>query len=72
MQDGYARTEDIHDSVIASIADQYQMNVGDVREIYEIELGKLQQSSRIKAFLPVLCSRHVREILLQTGRLGAA
>jgi len=60
---------DIHDSVIESIAMQYQMDEQQVRVIYEGELSKLKLGSRIKSFLPVLCTRHVKEILLHTGRL---
>lgn len=58
---------DIHDSVIESIAMQYHMDEQDIRVIYETELNKLKLDSRIKSFLPVLCTRHVKEILLHTG-----
>ncbi len=56
---------DIHDSVIESIAVQYEM---DVRLIYEAQLGKLSLGSRIKSFLPALCTRHVKEIILHNFR----
>ncbi len=55
---------DIHGSVIESIAVQYHVDEQQVRVIYEGELSKLKTGSRIKSFLPVLCSRHVKEILL--------
>jgi hypothetical protein len=55
---------DIHDSVIESLSVQYQMDEEHIRRIYEQELSKLIPGSRVKAFLPVLCSRHVKEILL--------
>ncbi len=63
---------DIHDSVIESIAVQYHVDEQQVRVIYEGELSKLKLGSRIKSFLPVLCSRHVKEILLHSGRLHHA
>jgi len=56
--------KDIHDSVIESLSVQYQMDEEHIRRIYEQELSKLTPKSRVKSFLPVLCSRHVREILL--------
>jgi len=59
---------DIHDSVIESIAVQYQMDEREIRTMYVTELNKLKIGSRIKSFLPVLCTRHVKEILLHTGR----
>lgn len=63
---------DIHDSVIESIAVQYHMDEQDIRMIYETELTKLKLGSRIKSFLPVLCTRHVKEILLHTARFHHA
>ena len=59
---------DIHDSVIESLALQYQMDETQIRNIYEQELDKLKVSSRIKSFIPVLCSRHVKEIIVQQFR----
>ena len=64
-----AKEVDIHDSVIESIAMQYHMDEQQVRVIYEGELSKLNIGSRIKSFLPVLCTRHFKEILIQTTRL---
>jgi len=58
------RETDIHDSVIESIAMQYHMEEQQIRTIYEGELTKLVLGSRIKSFLPVLCTRHVKEILI--------
>ena len=72
MSNGQTRVGDIHDSVIESIAVQYQINEDEVREIYESELSRLQTESRIKSFLPVLCTRHVKEILLHTGKFRVA
>ncbi len=63
---------DIHDSVIESIAEQYHVDEQQVRVIYEDELGKLKIGSRIKSFLPVLCSRHVKEILLHNNNFHHA
>ncbi len=58
---------DVHDSVIESLAMQYQMDENHIRRIYEQELSKLKHDSRVKSFLPVLCSRHVKEILSTGG-----
>jgi len=61
-----ANTEmDIHDSVIESLAVQYEIDEKEIRLIYEQELSKLKLSCRIKSFLPVLCTRHVKEIILR-------
>ena len=65
------RSNDIHDSVIESIATQYSMDSDDVRLIYEEQLDKLTLGSRIRSFLPVLCTRHVKEIILQNFRVRA-
>jgi hypothetical protein len=61
-----ANTEmDVHDSVIESLAVQYEIDEKEIRLIYEQELSKLKLSCRIKSFLPVLCTRHVKEIILR-------
>lgn len=61
-----ANTEmDIHNSVIESLAVQYEIDEKEIRLIYEQELSKLKLSCRIKSFLPVLCTRHVKEIILR-------
>lgn len=58
---------DVHDSVIESLAMQYQMDEAHIRRLYEQELSRLKHESRVKSFLPVLCSRHVKEILSTGG-----
>ena len=62
------KTGDVHDSAIESIAMQYEMDKDDVRLIYEEQLDKLTIGSRIGSFLPVLCTRHVKEIILHNFR----
>lgn len=59
----------VHDGVIESIAMQYRMDEQEIRTLYETELNKLVLGSRIKSFLPVLCTRHVKEKLLQADRV---
>lgn len=54
---------DVHDSVIESLAMQYQLDEHHIRRLYEQELSKLMSDSRVTSFLPVLCSRHVKERL---------
>lgn len=58
---------DVHDSVIESLALQYQMDETHIRRLYEQQLRRLKGESRVKSFLPVLCSRHVKEILSAGG-----
>ncbi len=54
---------DVHNSEIESLAVQYEIDEKEVRLIYERELSKLKLSCRVKSFLPVLCTRHVKEII---------
>lgn len=56
----------IHADAIQSIAEQYSLDEGDVRGLYESELNKLKAGTRITAFLPVLCVRHVKELIIRS------
>ena len=52
-----------HLKVIHAIAEQYHIREGLVRTIYEDELRKLQITAKLKQYLSVLVTRHVKEIL---------
>ncbi|MFW2373628.1 MAG: DUF3562 domain-containing protein [Gammaproteobacteria bacterium] len=56
-----------HSKAITSIADQYHLNEKLIREIYEDELNKLQMSAKFSNFLPLLTTRHVKELLHKSG-----
>ena len=58
----------LHSSVISSIADQYQLEEDFVRDIYEYEFTKLDNQAHIKAYLPVLTTRHVKEVIHTQAR----
>lgn len=52
-----------HSKAIHSIAQQYHLNEALIREIYEGVLNDLQTTSKLKSFLSVLVTRHVKEFL---------
>ncbi len=55
-----------HSKAIHSIADHYKLKEALIREIYEGELKDLQKTSRLKNFLSVLVTRHVKEFLYKS------
>ena len=55
----------IHANVIQNLAERYDVDEAMVKTLYEVELGKLlKEGVRITSFLPVLCARHVKEMLI--------
>jgi hypothetical protein len=50
------------------LARQTDTPIDKVQEIYSAEHNKLEQSARIKTFVPVLVHRRVKAILLQVQR----
>jgi uncharacterized protein DUF3562 len=55
------------ESEIETLARETDTPVEIVHAIYNVEHAKLEQSARIKTYVPVLIHRHVKE-LLQTRR----
>lgn len=55
-----------HADAILSLAEQYSLDAQTVKDIYETELEKLKKGTRITAFLPVLCVRHVKELIIKS------
>lgn len=55
----------IHADAIHSLAEQYSVDEEMVKRLYEFELSKLN-TVRITAFLPVLCVRHVKEMIIRS------
>jgi Protein of unknown function (DUF3562) len=54
---------DGRESEIELLARQTDTPIGKVQEIYNAEHRKLEQSARIKTFVPVLVHRRVKAIL---------
>ena len=52
------------DSDVEVLARETDTPVDAVRELYRVEREKLEHSARIKAFVPVLARRRVKEFLL--------
>jgi len=48
---------------IESLAREAGVPVDTVKEIYRVELDKLERSARIKTFVPVLAHRRVKALL---------
>lgn len=59
-----------HSNAITSIAEQYHIKEILIRELYEDELKKLQLTAKLKNFLPVLATRHVKEMLYRSGLIS--
>lgn len=55
----------VHAEAIHSLAEQYSLDEREVKGLYESELLKLKEGTRITAFLPVLCLRHVKELIIK-------
>jgi hypothetical protein len=51
------------ESDIESLARETDMPIATVQEIYKIERAKLDQAAKIKAYVPVLIRRRVKELL---------
>jgi Protein of unknown function (DUF3562) len=54
---------------IETLARETEMPVALVQRIYTTERAKLEQTARIKIYLPVLVRRHVKELLHQVKDL---
>ena len=70
MKNGAAATSDQSvirsanvDAEIESLARETDMPVELVQEIYTSERAKLEQTARIKTYVPVLIHRHVKALL---------
>ena len=64
----YATEEEqrLHTNIIYSLADQYKLDEGMIRDIYEHKLESLMDGARVKTYLPVLVTRYVKTLLNQT------
>ena len=64
----YATEEEqrLHTNIIYSLADQYKLDEGMIRDIYEHKLASLMDGARVKTYLPVLVTRYVKTLLNQT------
>jgi Protein of unknown function (DUF3562) len=63
MTDGPLKTDAVAE--IESLAREADLPVALVQQIYVHERTKLEQTARIKIYLPVLIHRHVKELLRQ-------
>lgn len=55
----------IHADAIHALAEQYSVDEEMVKNLYEFELSRLK-AGRITAFVPVLCVRHVKEMIIRS------
>jgi hypothetical protein len=60
------------DSEIELLAKKSDIPLDTVAQIYRAEHAKLEQTARIKTFLPVLAHRRVKEILRSRGARASA
>ena len=58
----------IHADAIHSLARQYKVDEKIVKEIYERELEKLTIGTRITSFIPILCLRHAKELIIRVRK----
>jgi len=56
-----------HSQAIHSLAGQYHIKESLVREIYEKALKDLLQKARLRKYLLILVSRHVKDLLCKSG-----
>lgn len=49
--------------IIAILADEFHVPIGDVATLYEHERAELAAGARITKFLHIFATRHVQEIL---------
>jgi hypothetical protein len=57
--------KDLHSRAILKLAEELQLPADDIRPSYLKVLAKLRKDARIRAFLPVLVSRSVKEQIQQ-------
>lgn len=55
-----------HANAIHSLAEQYHIKESSVREIYEDVLNDFQSKARLKKYLLILVTRHVKELLYKS------
>jgi hypothetical protein len=62
---GSAKKSDDHKHIIELLARQSGASIDEVAVLYEQERQALEARSRVKAFVPVLVIRRVRDLLRQ-------
>lgn len=65
MKNEQAQGKGLDDGAIESLAVQYGLDEALVRQIYEKEFEVLKLNARIKSFLPILCSRRVKQVIVK-------
>lgn len=55
-------------TLIRRLADEFQISVEQLLPIYEQELVSLRDNARITAYLSVLTTKHVRDVLQEKKR----
>ena len=58
----------LHANVIHSLADQYQIDASEIREVYERKLEQLAGNARVKSYLSLLAVRHVKSYMQELRR----
>jgi hypothetical protein len=65
MNDDTKNSNDVtsREAEVELLARETDMPIDTVNEIYDAEHAKLDQTARIKTYVPVLTRRHVKEVL---------
>ncbi|HSQ80968.1 MAG TPA: DUF3562 domain-containing protein [Casimicrobiaceae bacterium] len=58
----------LHDRAIDELAEEMQLDAVEIREIYERQYQRLRSTARIRDYLHVLVTRHVRSALRRSHR----
>jgi hypothetical protein len=53
----------LHRNAIDVLIKDTKRSFAEVKQLYEAELARLESGAQIRQFLPLLASRHVRELL---------
>jgi len=55
----------IDSSMVRLLVDKFNVDENTIRELYLQELANLKPKSRIASFLPIICERRVKEIIIK-------
>lgn len=58
----------LHEAAIDALASEMHVPVAQIRPHYERELSRLQHGARVRDFLSVCATRHIRESLRTSHR----
>jgi len=58
----------LHDRAIDELAEEMHLDAIEIREVYERQYQRLRSTARIRDYLHVLVTRHVRSALRRSHR----